>query len=141
MLLSEVEAILSASLKQRIVESFSLESSSLLRVGYFLDPRDQTQRLALNCNSIPRIREGNSKDAPEQLRSLAIELHDALDAIWDGRDPSVCYLHKWSAGDIVIYDNLKVCHSSPVFDGMNANRWLRRTTVETEWESFDLLVP
>ena len=43
--------------------------------------------------------------------------------------PQYCYLHKWQAGDFVIWDNRATLHRARAYDMAKYRRVFRRTTI------------
>lgn len=140
MKLAEVEKRLPSTLIDEAIEVFSLSVESIVRLGFYLDPRDREPHLLFNLAGVRNIERGAVECSPAE-RELAIRFHRAVDACWSPKDPAISYEHRWRAGDILVWDNLRFCHMSPAFDGLDENRWLRRTTVRLPWEHLELLVP
>ena len=43
-------------------------------------------------------------------------------------DPDTTYVHEWTLGDLIIWDNVALAHARPPFDS-NESRTLRRTPI------------
>lgn len=140
MKLAELEKRLPAALIDEAIDVFSLSVESIVRLGFYLDPRDREPHLLFNLAGVRNIERGAVECSPA-LRALALKFHQAVDACWSPGDPALSYEHRWRAGDILVWDNLRYCHMSPAFDGLDENRWLRRTTVKLPWEHLEHLVP